>query len=611
MLQDVAGEVVPSLREAAVRCSSAVDSTSLAVLRTSLGDQTVTGVTVADPTVTDRQDGGPTGAPSALADLLGELKTSSGRSYEALARRTGMSRSTVHRYCTGAVVPEVFGPIESIGRACRADQRRLDELYRAWQGARALVPAPPTPPTPAPAATEGPASMAPDGASLRSAPVRLTGRRVTALIAALTLASGSLLAVVTARRSEPPAPSQEVFGPAWTQPPRPVPREFFGVTINSPTGLMPTFPIGSVRLWDSDTRWSQIQPRRGVFDWTVLDRHVTAASAAGLPVVYTFGATPAWAATPGPRTPYEDGSRASAPRDLADWERFVDAVATRYEGRIGAYELWVSAPSVNFYSGSVEELVGMTRRAAAVLRRVDPAATIICPSMGDLWQESARAFLERFSLLGGYDDCDVAGVKLAPRNFSDPPESLLELTDLIRTSFHRGGRHLWIWSTGTSYAIAQATRLSERDARNYAVRLYLIGLYARYDRLYFYNWGGRNLPIVLQVAGGPPTEAAEYVAELQRWLAGAQIHACGHGRAIRMPDNVFECRFLVPGPDGGRQAAIVWTDRGTARVTVREGTEITDLSGRRRVATAGALVEVGEEPMLQVARDTQQIPSHG
>jgi len=211
---------------------------------------------------------------------------------------------------------------------------------------------------------------------------------------------------------------------------------------------MPTFRVGSVRLWDSETRWSQVQPRRDVFDRTVLDRHVAAASAAGLPVVYTFGATPDWAATPGTRTPYEDGSRTSAPRDLADWGAFVEAVATRYRGRIGAYELWVSAPSATFWSGSAEELVAMTRRATGIVRRVDPKATVVCPSMGDLWQESSRRFLERFSLLGGYDDCDVAGVKPAPQDFSDPPESLLELTDLIRTSFHRGGRHLWTWSTG-------------------------------------------------------------------------------------------------------------------------------------------------------------------
>lgn len=154
---------------------------------------------------------------------------------------------------------------------------------------------------------------------------------------------------------------------------------------------------------------------------------------------------------------------------------------------------------------------------------------------------------------------------------------------------------------GTSYEIAQAARLSERDARNYAVRLYLIGIYARYDRLYFYNWSGRNLPIVLQVAGGPPTTAAEYVDELQRWLAGAHVHACGHGPAIQLPDSVYECRFLVPRPGGMHQAAIVWTDRGTAQLTVPEGTEISTSSGDQRIAGAAARVDVGEEPILHVA----------
>jgi len=134
--------------------------------------------------------------------------------------------------------------------------------------------------------------------------------------------------------------------------------------MNSSTGAMPTFRVGAVRLWDSRTRWADLEPRRGEFDWSILDRLVAGAGRAGLPALLTFGGTPEWASPDGALSVYDDGSRASPPDDLADWDRFVDAVVRRYRGRIEAYELWVLANDRRLYSGSVETLVEMTRRAS-------------------------------------------------------------------------------------------------------------------------------------------------------------------------------------------------------------------------------------------------------
>ena len=73
--------------------------------------------------------------PSALAEQLEELKQRSGRSYAALAHRTGLSRSTLHRYCQGTTVPGTFGAVERLARVCGADEGELDRLYRAWRRA--------------------------------------------------------------------------------------------------------------------------------------------------------------------------------------------------------------------------------------------------------------------------------------------------------------------------------------------------------------------------------------------------------------------------------------------------------------------------------------------
>ncbi|MFI6561249.1 peptidoglycan-binding protein [Streptomyces sp. NPDC050534] len=67
-----------------------------------------------------------------FTDLLQKLKSRADCSYEALARRSGVSGSALHRYCSGAGVPGDFDPVARFGKACGADPRELLELHRLW-----------------------------------------------------------------------------------------------------------------------------------------------------------------------------------------------------------------------------------------------------------------------------------------------------------------------------------------------------------------------------------------------------------------------------------------------------------------------------------------------
>jgi hypothetical protein len=73
-----------------------------------------------------------------FALLLRELKQRAGRSYEALARRAGVSSSAVHRYCAGQTVPAEFGVVERLGQACGASRAEMMELHRRWAVAAAV-----------------------------------------------------------------------------------------------------------------------------------------------------------------------------------------------------------------------------------------------------------------------------------------------------------------------------------------------------------------------------------------------------------------------------------------------------------------------------------------
>ncbi|WP_405811459.1 beta-galactosidase [Streptomyces sp. NBC_00210] len=421
---------------------------------------------------------------------------------------------------------------------------------------------------------------------------------ISCIVAVLTL---GLSGAGAPRQAAKPSPAR-IAGPAWTLPEAPVPRTLFGVTLNSATGTMPAFRIGAVRLWDSETRWSQIQPQRGEFDWSTLDREVAGAERAGLPVLFVLGGTPRWASPDGPRSPYPDGTRAAPPDSLADWDDFVRAVAQRYRGRIADYELWVLGNDRRFFAGSVEILVEMTKRASRIVRAADPRATIVCPGMGQLWAPKGREFLQRFAVLGGYDACDVAGIKLHQRSAVDPPESMLELVTEVDRLLHRAGVQPRLWNTGTTYSIALESPLDEARARAYAVRFFLVGLYARHlnlERMYFYSWGGTRIPIVLQAEGGPPTSAALAVEQLQRWLAHARSYSCGHGLAIGQPANVWECAFVIEGQASRHHAVIRWTDSGTAQTAAGpQMRQVQRLDGSSVDLEPGDTVAVSEEPVL-------------
>ncbi|GAA2270660.1 hypothetical protein GCM10010234_01230 [Streptomyces hawaiiensis] len=67
-----------------------------------------------------------------FAALLRSLKSRSGLSYEALARKSGLSGSTLHRYCRGTSVPQDYGCVHRLATVCGATPDELRTLHRLW-----------------------------------------------------------------------------------------------------------------------------------------------------------------------------------------------------------------------------------------------------------------------------------------------------------------------------------------------------------------------------------------------------------------------------------------------------------------------------------------------
>ncbi|WP_433543683.1 helix-turn-helix domain-containing protein (plasmid) [Streptomyces sp. CA-294286] len=182
-----------------------------------------------------------------FAGLVRALKARDGRSYEALGRRLCVSASTLHRYCSGATVPEEFAVVDRLALLCGTDEEERRALEAAWTEAdrarrRAASPAPtpvpavsaapepnpePSAPEPSPGPGPAPGPTAPDpSAAEPSAPdpsapeaPRARPRRgapapllVAAAVALVVLALAAALLGHPTRSASAPAPASSAPG---------------------------------------------------------------------------------------------------------------------------------------------------------------------------------------------------------------------------------------------------------------------------------------------------------------------------------------------------------------------------------------------------------------
>ncbi|MFF9867941.1 helix-turn-helix domain-containing protein [Streptomyces sp. NPDC013953] len=160
-----------------------------------------------------------------FAGLVHALKARDGRSFEALGRRLSVSASTLHRYCSGATVPEEFAVVDRLALLCGADEEERRALEAAWTEAdrarrRTASPVPAAPESnPEPSAPEpGPdpaldptAPEAPRARARRAAPAPLL---VAAAVTLVVLALAAALLGHPTRTASVPAPASTSPGRA-------------------------------------------------------------------------------------------------------------------------------------------------------------------------------------------------------------------------------------------------------------------------------------------------------------------------------------------------------------------------------------------------------------
>ena len=148
--------------------------------------------------------------------------------------------------------------------------------------------------------------------------------------------------------------------------------------------------------------WVYIQPTSSTtYDWSKMDAVVNTASEMGFSITASVTGNPAWDGVP----------IAGAPNPQA-YANFVGETATRYQGKISAYEVWNEPNGVLFYAPvSPESYTEVLRAAYTSIKAADPDAIVVGGVLGAVRTVpgitlAPDTFLERMyeAGAGGYFD---------------------------------------------------------------------------------------------------------------------------------------------------------------------------------------------------------------
>ena len=282
-----------------------------------------------------------------------------------------------------------------------------------------------------------------------------------------------------------------------------------------------------------------------------LDRSLALAEAHHANVLMTLGLTPRWAsARPQEASGYAPGY-AAEPKDIEDWRIFVRTVATRYKGRIHAYEIWNEPNVKRFWTGSIDQLVDPHPRSFLIIHKVDPRpwwfpADRLPESNGcrsfyvraaSTWTSSGIIFTFRLKHRKNNGAVHRKSKKVMPEN---------------------GAR---ISRFGTEAGWFPPAQIDSEVGAAYLARSYIVLWAEGIQRFYWYSWDN-HLKVAVRTTESDSktlTPAGRAYETIQKWLIGARMDWCKADM-----DSTWTCQLSR---DKGSQW-IVWNPEQTRTFAV-------------------------------------------
>ena len=176
--------------------------------------------------------------------------------------------------------------------------------------------------------------------------------------------------------------------------------------------------------------WENIEPAQGEIDFSRADQILGEIEKRGLKLVVRLSDSPDWARESVSGEKGVDFTDAPPdPEYMVAWTEFCSAVASRYPGRIAAYQIW-NEPNLSREWGNrppnAAEYTELLRACSEAIRAADPAAIIISAGLSPTGTccEAAKpddVFLQEMYDAGFQNYADVVGMHAA--GYSPPQVS--------------------------------------------------------------------------------------------------------------------------------------------------------------------------------------------
>ena len=331
----------------------------------------------------------------------------------------------------------------------------------------------------------------------------------------------------------------------------PVPSWFFQIETHG-VKPWPAFPVAGLRLWDTGTKWSDLNPSDGVYDWTQLDKWLSAAKQHGTnEILYTLAMTPQWASSsPGDTTCRYSPGACDPPEDLnpdgsgtdQHFKDFVRAIATHAAGRIGYWEIW-NEPAMGFYwNGTFAQMARMAQDARTVVLSIDPKAKLLTPPNGaeDAW---AQKWWTGYGAAGGLQYADIAALHGGPHSdCGNPPQAadFIPIVQNLRTilaSFHQGKP---IWDTESNWGDVNKNCFTDPDLQAaFLAQFHFLHRSMEVVRLYWYSYADPNVGQLFDTNTGELTKGGVAYQQVQNWMLEKTLRGCSSNNTI------WTCRFTT------------------------------------------------------------------
>lgn len=392
------------------------------------------------------------------------------------------------------------------------------------------------------------------------------------------------------------AQAQQTTESYWTQS---IPHSYFG---NHLTNIKnwPARKVGALGK-AAATTWPYLEPEKGVFNWSRLDSYVEAARQNGVPVFWSNDYVPAWAAANRATcfvAVMDTTVCTSTVANIQDWDDFVNALVTRYNGRIQMYELW-NEPDQQYFTGTIGQMVTLTNHMYSIIRTLDPGALIASPGF------NSYTWIDDYWGAGGVKTVDVVALHNYPNPDNPVPEVICAFRTVpLRKIMEKYGIHKPLWDTEGSWGTAST--LSNIDLQTaFAARFEILHWACGVQRFYWYAWDGATRTPVwgnLWSSSTGVTEAGVAFKTVENWLNGAlMLHGClMNGAAIpsapALFHGVYTCNLARA---GGYSGQVVWNTDGLSTYTApNRFTQYIDLTGAVHTLPSNHEVTIGLKPIL-------------